>query len=96
MRTQWITSSLFYDDPLYDINYVYGSLLALKYYELYRRDPAAFVPRYAALMRNGFDAPAEVLLRRHLGIDLRDPRLVSDAVHILEEKLNLLEAEYAK
>jgi oligoendopeptidase F len=96
LKSQWITSTLFYDDPLYDINYVYGSLLALKYYELYTRDPARFVPRYVALMKNGFDAPADVLLRRHLCIDLRDPRLVSDAARLLEEKLNQLEAEYSK
>lgn len=96
LKSQWMTSTLFYEDPLYDINYVYGSLLALKYYEMYERDPARFVPRYAALMKNGFDAPAEVLLKRFLNIDLRDPRLVSDAARLLEGKLDLLESEYSK
>lgn len=96
LKTQWITSTLFYDDPLYDINYVYGALLALKYYEMYTRDRERFVPRYVALMRNGFDAPPDLLLKRYLDIDLRDPRLVTDAAGLLESRLKLLESEYSK
>jgi oligoendopeptidase F len=96
LRMQWITSPLFFEDPLYDINYVYGALLALRYYEMYTRDPKQFVPRYIALMKNGFDAPPDVLLRRYLDIDPRDPRLVTDAVRLLENKVNLLEGEYSK
>jgi oligoendopeptidase F len=96
LNMQWITSTLFYEDPLYDVNYVYGALLALKYYEMYTRDPKQFVPRYIALMRDGFDAPPEVLLKRCLDIDLRDPRLVTDAARILENKIDLLEGEYSK
>jgi oligoendopeptidase F len=95
LKMQWITSTLFYEDPLYDINYVYGSLLALKYYELYTRDPKSFLPRYLGLMRNGFDAPPAVLLKRYLDIDLRDPRLVTDATRQLENKVSLLEREYS-
>lgn len=96
LKMQWITSSLFYEDPLYDINYVYGALLALKYYEMYTRDPKQFVPRYIALMKNGFEAPPAVLLKRYLDIELRDPRLVKDAVQLLENKVKLLEGEYSK
>lgn len=96
LKMQWITSTLFYEDPLYDINYVYGALLALKYYEMYARDPRQFVPRYIALMKNGFDAPPDALLKRYLDIDLRDLRLVTDAVRLLENRVKLLEGEYSK
>ncbi len=96
LKMQWITSTLFYEDPLYDINYVYGALLALKYYEMYMREPKQFVPRYIALMKNGFDAPPDALLKRYLDIDLRDPRLVTDAARLLERKVNQLEGEYSK
>ncbi|MBV9924423.1 MAG: M3 family oligoendopeptidase [Acidobacteria bacterium] len=96
LKMQWITSTLFYEDPLYDINYVYGALLALKFYEMYSRNPKEFVPRYIALMKNGFDAPPDVLLKRFLEIDLRDPNLVKDAVRLLENKINSLEVEYSK
>ena len=94
LRSQWMNISLMYEDPFYDINYIYGALLALKYFELYRRDAKDFVPRYIALMKNGFDAPPEVLLKRFLNIDLRDSRLVSDALSLVDEKINLLEKSY--
>jgi oligoendopeptidase F len=96
LKMQWITSTLFYEDPLYDINYVYGSLFALKYYEMYTHNPEQFVPRYVTLMKNGFDAPPDVLLKRYLDIDLRDQRLITGAVLLLENKVNLLEEEYSK
>ena len=96
LKSQWIGISLMYEDPFYDINYIYGALLALKFYEMYTRDPEHFVPRYIALMRNGFDAPPEVLLKRSLDIDLHDPRLVANALSIVEEKINLLEKSYRR
>lgn len=96
LKSQWMNISLMYEDPFYDINYVYGALLALKFYELYTRDPEHFVPRYIALMRNGFDAPPELLLKRFLDIDLHDSRLVSNALSVVEDKINLLEKSYQK
>jgi oligoendopeptidase F len=96
LKMSWITSSLFYEDPLYDANYVFGAILALKYYALYEREPNTFVPRYIALLKNGFDAPPAELLNKHLGIDLGDPSLVTDAVRQVDERLRLLEKEYSK
>ena len=94
LKLRWITNRLFYEDPLYDINYVYGSLLALKYYEMFTQAPASFVKNYISLMGNGFDAPPEVLLSKFLEIDLHDPGLVTGAVKILDNKVRLLEQEY--
>lgn len=96
LKTRWMTLSLMYEDPFYYVNYVYGAMLALKFYEMYTRDPEHFVPRYIALMRNGFDAPPQVLLKRFLDIDLHDPRLVAGALRIVEDKVNLLEKSYQK
>lgn len=95
-KTRWMTISLMYEDPFYDANYVYGSLLALKFYAMYRRDPEHFVPRYLALMKNGFDGPPKVLLKRFLDLDLNDPMLLTNALSIVEEKVNLLEKAYKK
>ena len=94
LKAEWIYITLMYDDPFYDMNYVYGALLALKFYEMYTKDPKDFAPRYIALMRNGFDAPPEILLKRFLGVDLHDPHLLSDALKIIEEKVKLLEKSY--
>lgn len=94
LKMRWITNRLFYEDPLYYINYVYGSLLALKYYGMFLQAPDAFVGQYIALMWNGFnDTPAH-LLNKFLGIDLKDPQVLVDAVQLLENKVRLLEEEY--
>jgi len=96
LKTRWMTISLMYEDPFYDINYVYGALLALNFYEMYLRDPERFIPRYIALMRNGFDASPAVLLKRFLDLDLHDPRLIANALRVVEDKVNLLEKSYQK
>jgi oligoendopeptidase F len=94
LKMRWITNRLFYEDPLYNVNYVYGALLALKYYEMFAQAPASFVKNYILLMGNGFDASPEVLLSKFLKIDLHDPGLVTGAVKILDNKVRLLEEEY--
>jgi oligoendopeptidase F len=90
-KQRWMNIPLMYEDPFYDANYIYGSLLALNFYEMYLRDPGHFVPRYIALMKNGFDAPPAILLKRFLDLDVKRPGLVSNALSIVEEKVNLLE-----
>ncbi len=96
LKMRWIDVHHFYDAPMYAVNYVYAGLLALTYYERYTRAPQQFIARYLALMRNGFTAPPAVLLKQFLEIDLRDPRLVSDALQALEAKLKALESRYAQ
>ena len=94
LKTRWMTITLMYEDPFYDINYIYGALLALNFYEMYLRDRERFVPRYLALMRNGFDAPPKILLKRFLDLDLDDPRLITNALRVVEDKVSLLEKSY--
>jgi len=69
-------------------------MLALKFYEMYTRDPEHFIPRYIALIKNGFDAPPAILLKRFLDIDLHDPQLVANALSVIEKKVDLLEKSY--
>jgi oligoendopeptidase F len=95
-KSEWMRVTLMYEDPFYDINYVYGSLLALNFYALYLRDPVHFVPRYIALMKNGFDAAPSILLKRFLDLDLNDPHMLSNALSVVEEKVNLLEKSYQR
>lgn len=90
-RTRWATASLMYEDPLYDVNYVYGGLLALKYYDLYTTRREWFVPRYVALLKNGFNqAPAE-LLHRFLGIDFSGSSPLNDDLALLNRRLDQLQ-----
>ena len=91
LRNRWTMVSLMYEDPLYDVNYVYGGLLALKYFQLYSRDRDFFVPRYIALLKNGFDAPPAALLKKFLAIDLLDSSLLTDDLHLLDQRLKQFE-----
>jgi oligoendopeptidase F len=91
LRTRWAMVSLMYEDPLYDVNYVYGGLLALKYYDLYITKRDWFVPRYLALLKNGFNQPPAELLSQFLGIDLSGPALLNDDLVLLDRRLDQLE-----
>jgi oligoendopeptidase F len=93
LKARWIALELAYEDPLYDVNYVYGGLLALSYYKAWKQDREGFDKAYLALLQNGFDDTPEALLRKFLHIDLDDDAaLVANARAIAGEKLAILEA----
>ena len=91
LRSRWAMVSLMYEDPLYDVNYVYGGLLALRYYDLYTTRRDWFVPRYIALLKNGFNQPPMELLNQFLGIDLSGPALLNGDLELLSRRLDQLE-----
>jgi oligoendopeptidase F len=95
LKMEWIDVHHFYTQPMYYVNYVFANFLALKYYEMYQRDPKGFIPKYLALVRNGFDDAPEQLLKKYLGISLQDPKLVSDAFAVVDSKIKALEGLYA-
>ena len=87
LRSHWMAIPLMYEDPFYDLNYVYAGLLALEYSALQKQDPQVFATRYTALLEHGFDAPPAELLKKYLGIDLDDRKLLTDALRVLEAKM---------
>jgi len=96
LKMRWIAQHHFYTAPMYYPNYVYAALLALKFYDMYTKDPQRFAQRYVALMRNGSDATPSALFKKFLDVDLRDPKLVPDATGVLNKKLSELESLYSK
>jgi oligoendopeptidase F len=96
LDARWSLINEYFAVPLYSVNYVIAQLLALKYYELYTREPQKFIPRYLALMRNGYNASPERLLKEHLDINLQDPRLASGISQVVGDKLATFEAVYKK
>lgn len=92
LHSRWAAVSLMVEDPLYDVSYVYGGLLALQYWHLYRTRHDWFVPRYLALLSGGFDAPPADLLRRTLGIEMSGSRLLADGLQVLDDRLRELES----
>lgn len=87
---KWMNIPLMYEDPFYDLNYVYGGVVAIRLYAMYRADPKGFAPRYIAMMKNGYTAPPDVLLKRFFDIDLSDPRLLDDAVALLKARVDAI------
>jgi oligoendopeptidase F len=93
-KNRWEAMGLAYEDPLYNVNYLYGGLLALQYYKLWKASPQTFSPAYVALLQNGFDDTPANLLKRFLKIDLNDEAiLVANAQSVAEEKLAALESK---
>jgi oligoendopeptidase F len=66
-------------------------LLALKYFDLYKTKPDWFVPRYLALLKNGFNQSPAELLHQFLAIDLSAPALLNDDLALLNHRLDQLE-----
>jgi oligoendopeptidase F len=95
LQRQWMRIPHYFRSPFYRVNYLYARLLAIRYFDMYRRDPAGFVPRFLGLLRAGYSAPPAELLKRHLDIRLDGPELVRDATRMLEEQLLELESRYA-
>jgi oligoendopeptidase F len=94
LNQRWITAGLFYEDPFYEINYVLGSMLALKYYQLYKFDKESFSKKYIALLKNGFNQPPQKLLKTFLDIDINDNNILFDDFFVTKIKVNQLEALY--
>lgn len=90
-RVQWPTIRLMFDDPFYDVNYALAGLVALELYARSKSDPAHFFPAYRTLLASGFTAPADELLRRYVGIDIRAPNFVAEALSAAQSKIDELE-----
>jgi oligoendopeptidase F len=71
-RWWWAYIPHFVHTPFYCYAYSFGELLVLALHEMYRREGAAFVPKYLALLSaGGSDTPQNLLLR--LGVHIDDP-----------------------
>jgi oligoendopeptidase F len=66
----WGYITHFYYMPFYCYSYVFGELLVLALYSMYREEGAAFVPRYTALLEAGGSQSPDDLLAA-LGVDVR-------------------------
>ena len=95
-KLAWMQPTQFFTRPLYRLNYVYARLLALRYLDMFHADPAGFPARYAALLRNGYDAPPDALLTRFIGTGVADPELVLGAKRVLSAYLDELKTLYAR
>jgi oligoendopeptidase F len=68
----WSYIPHFINTPFYCYSYVFGELLVLALYGVYRDEGKSFIPRYKALLASGGSQPPDDLLAR-VGVDTRDP-----------------------
>lgn len=95
VQRHWIRIPHYYRSPFYRVNYLYARLLAIRYFDMYRADPAAFVPRFLAMLRSGYSDRAPDLLQAHLGIRMDGAALAASAVRMLEADVATLDAQRA-
>jgi oligoendopeptidase F len=96
IATYWARNRLYFSDPLYDVNYLYAGLLALRYFTEYEGRPETFSRHYVALLKNGFNDTPAALEKKFLGIDLGDETgLVADADRFIGARTELLARLYS-
>jgi oligoendopeptidase F len=88
----WMNKDLLFEDPLYLVNYLYASFVAVALYDQIQVDPD-FSRKYEALLRRGFDADPKDLLAS-VGIHLDDPGLIRSAIALFRAKTEELRALY--
>lgn len=71
-RWGWSYIPHFIHTRFYCYSYVFGELLVLSLYRMYREQGKSFVPKYLALLEAGGSDSPEALLRP-LGVDFHDP-----------------------
>jgi oligoendopeptidase F len=72
-RWGWSYIPHFIHSRFYCYSYVFGQLLVLALYRMYKDEGKTFVPKYLALLEAGGSDTPEALLRP-LGVDIHDPR----------------------
>lgn len=87
MRGVWMMSDGYFQAPFQELNDAFASLLAVRYYQLYRTAPARFGPAYMALLSGGYGEAPNALLLRSLQIDMAEPRFVSMTLAALRAEI---------
>ena len=90
----WMTKQLMFEDSLYLVNYLYAGLFATKAYAMLRSGDLAFRGRYLALLKDGYNAPPAILMRRLFGRDVSIDQLVDDDINVFSAKVAELGALY--
>jgi oligoendopeptidase F len=68
----WSYIPHFVHTPFYCYSYVFGELLVLALYGMYREEGASFIPRYKTLLESGGSQTPDDLLR-DMGVNTQDP-----------------------
>ena len=90
-RWGWSYIPHFIHTPFYCYAYVFGELLVLSLYRMYREEGASFVPRYLQLLESGSKEAPDQLLKQ-VGADIHDPAFWQKGFDVLAELVSQAES----
>ncbi|MBZ4189400.1 M3 family metallopeptidase [Niabella beijingensis] len=91
---EWIQKRLVFYDPLYNVTYLYAMLVSCKLFTMLQADPDKTAIRYISMLKNGFDAPAETLLKQFMRFGLDKESLLNSAFQVMRNKSAELKKMY--
>jgi len=86
----WSYIPHFIHTPFYCYAYVFGELLVLSLYKMYKEEGADFVPRYLQLLKSGCSEAPEVLLKK-VGADITDAGFWQKGLDMLSTLVDMAE-----
>lgn len=92
-RGLWMLSEGYFMSPLHELDDLQASLLAVRYFRLWREDPVRFRANYLRLLSGGYDAEPHVLVERNLGFDFRAPRFAEETMVMLRREVEAIDRE---
>lgn len=87
----WSYIPHFIHSRFYCYSYVFGQLLVLALYRMYRQEGRSFVPKYLTLLEAGGSDSPEALLKP-LGVDIHDPAFWQKGFDEIQGLVNKIEA----
>lgn len=87
----WSYIPHFIHTPFYCYAYVFGELLVLSLYKMYKEEGADFVPRYLQLLKSGCSESPEVLLKK-VGADISDAGFWQKGLDMLDSLVRQAES----
>jgi oligoendopeptidase F len=89
-RWGWSYIPHFIHSRFYCYSYIFGQLLVLALYRIYREEGKSFVPKYLALLESGGSDSPEALLNP-LGVNIHDPNFWQKGFEEIRQLIKRLE-----
>jgi oligoendopeptidase F len=86
---EWSCIPHFYHSPFYCYAYSFGNLLALSFFQRYKKEGESFVPTYIKILSAGGSKKPEILLKEH-GIDISSQKFWQDGFEYIKNQVDRL------
>jgi oligoendopeptidase F len=83
----WSYISHFVHSPFYVYSYAFGELLTLSLYEIYKKDPVSFIPKYIEMLATGGSKTPDELMKP-FGVDLNSKSFWLKGIKIIDKMVD--------